>query len=99
MAEVRAQAAEEALKSAKVVPPSRIDVPVGSPVRAETIAYWADFRVNLKVPPEQAQACVDAGAVFDTTNRVLFVPPRTDLRPLRQWLPFDLDSADVLGPG
>ena len=63
--------------------------PVGTPVTVSG-ASRADFRVNLTVPANEADACGDAGGVLDAINGVLYAPPRVDLRPLQRWLPFDL---------
>ena len=52
----------------------------------------ADFRVNLTVSAEDYNEAVEAGAIFDEVNGVLFVSPRTDLLPVRKWLPFSLDG-------
>ena len=35
---------------------------------------------------------MEAGAIFDGVNGVLFVSPRTDLLPVHKWLPFSLEG-------
>ena len=52
----------------------------------------ADFRVNLTVSSEDYNKAVEAGAIFDEVNGVLFVSPRMDLLPVSKWLPFSLDG-------
>ena len=52
----------------------------------------ADFRVNLTVSSKDYNEAVEAGAIFDGVNGVLFVSPRTDLLPVHKWLPFNLDG-------
>ena len=52
----------------------------------------ADFRINLTVSADDYEAAVQAGALFDGVNGVLFVPPRVDLIPVGEWLPFSLDG-------
>ena len=52
----------------------------------------ADSRVNLTVSSEDYNKAVEAGAIFDGVNGVLFVSPRTDLLPVRKWLPFSLED-------
>jgi hypothetical protein len=52
----------------------------------------ADFRVNLTVEHGDRQACEDAGGVYDAKNKVMYAPPRTNLRPVAQWLPFDIEA-------
>ena len=52
----------------------------------------ADFRINLTVNADDYESAVRAGALFDEVNGVLFVPPRVDLLPVGEWLPFSLDG-------
>jgi len=63
---------------------------MGRPVEVKRVL--ADFRVNLTVPADDYSDAVQAGAIFDEVNGVLFVPPRVDLLPVSAWLPFSLDS-------
>ena len=65
--------------------------PMGTHVRQSS---RADFRVNLVVNESDVRACKNAGGVYDATNQVMYAPPRTNLRPLAAWLPFDLDCID-----
>ena len=51
-----------------------------------------DSRVNLTVSSEDYNEAVEAGAIFDGVNGVLFVSPRTDLLPVHKWLPFSLED-------
>ena len=51
-----------------------------------------DSRVNLTVSSEDYNEAVEAGAIFDGVNGVLFVSPRTDLLPVHKWLPFSLEG-------
>ena len=95
-AAARSTAAEAALASAVSCHTEEPDVPLGTPAR--TPAAWADFRVNLTVAADDAARCVSAGGKYDVANGVLYAPARTDLRPLREWLPFDLDSAGSDAP-
>jgi len=74
-------------------PPS--PAPMQTPVSTRahlTSPTWADVRVNLSVPYAEIDACERAGATFDTKNGIYFCPPRVDLRPVMQWLPFDLTA-------
>ena len=64
--------------------------PMGRPVQVERVL--ADFRINLTVSADDYEAAVQAGALFDGVNGVLFVPPRVDLIPVGEWLPFSLDG-------
>ncbi|HAJ17395.1 MAG TPA: hypothetical protein DCL57_04735, partial [Microbacterium sp.] len=52
----------------------------------------ADFRTNLVVPYEDRAACEAAGGLYDKACGTMFMPPRTNLRPVEQWLPFELDA-------
>ena len=99
---------DEELKSAPVCTPSRaipIEVgmvtpsnavqeqsvtPMGRPVQVKRVL--ADFRINLTVSADDYEADVLAGAFLDEVNGVLFVPPRVDLMPVGEWLPFSLDG-------
>ena len=51
-----------------------------------------DFRVNLAVSADDYGEAVLAGANFDEVNGVFFMPPRVDLLPVSEWLPFNLDG-------
>ena len=51
-----------------------------------------DFRVNLAVSADDYGEAVLAGANFDEVNGVFFMPPRVDLLPVSEWLPFSLDG-------
>ena len=63
--------------------------PMGRPVVKRVLA---DFRINLTVSADDYEAAVQAGALFDEVNGVLFVPRRVDLMPVSEWLPFSLDG-------
>ena len=63
---------------------------MGTPVQAPR----ADFRVNLAVKASDRSACANAGGMYDDVNKVMYAPPRINLRPLAAWLPFDLDSIE-----
>ena len=65
--------------------------PMGTPVQASR----ADFRVNLTVTASDRPACMSAGGKYDDVNKVMYAPPRINLRPLAAWLPFDLDSIEA----
>ena len=71
--------------------------PMGQPVEVKRVL--ADFRVNLTVSANDHGEAVLAGAIFDEVNGVLFVPPRVDLLPVSEWLPFSLDGRGLGGSG
>ena len=79
---------------------SRFEVSVAVPAvvampwkrSVEVKRILADFRVNLTVSTEDYNEAVEAGAIFDEVNGVLFVSPRMDLLPVSKWLPFSLDG-------
>ena len=48
-------------------------------------------RVNLTVPSKDYNAALEAGAMLDDTNGIMYISPRMDLLPVLKWLPFDLD--------
>ena len=52
----------------------------------------ADFRVNLTVSSGDYNKAMEAGAIFDGVNGVMYVSPRTDLLPVHKWLPFSLED-------
>ena len=57
----------------------------------EVKSTLADFRVNLTVPSGDYNEAMEAGAIFDGVNGVMYISPRTDLLPVHKWLPFNLD--------
>ena len=63
---------------------------VGRPVEVKRVLV--DFRVNLAVSADDYGEAVLAGANFDEVNGVFFMPPRVDLLPVSEWLPFNLDG-------
>ena len=48
--------------------------------------------MNLLVPYAQCTEAQQLGALFDMINEVFYVPPRVDLIPFSQWLPWEVHS-------
>ena len=51
----------------------------------------AGFRVNLTVLSGDYNEAMEAGAMFDGVNGIMYILPRMDLLPVLKWLPFNLD--------
>ena len=68
------------------VPAPSTPIGMGTAVPAEP---RADFRVNLTVPAAERGQCEIWGGVYDAASRVMYAPPRVNLRPLARWLPFE----------
>ena len=80
------------------------DVVENVPVGLSVSGVRSHLRMNLAVPYAQCTDAQQLGALFDMSNEVFYVPPRTDLIPFSPWLPFDVHSVSreadgFLSPG